>query len=191
MSRRGLTLALVTFAAAALVPSVVSGHDAVKALVDMTPGVPRAGETCVVEVTVLAPPGVPVLEQIQGVRIIGEMTGHSMTPVEADLAPVAGRGGYAGRLALTMGGPWQLTIRIKVANEEMWATFPVEAVRADQTGDPLGLRHIVEMRDPVRANVLPPWQVVGWTIALIVVLESAAAGYKWRHRRSGSVPATT
>ena len=191
MSRRGLTLALVTFAATALVPSVASGHDAVKALVDMTPGVPRAGETCVVEVTVLAPPGVPVLEQIQGVRIIGEMTGHSMTPVEADLARVAGRGGYAGRLALTMGGPWQLTIRIKVANEEMWATFPVEAVRADQTGDPRRLRHIVEMRDPVRANVLPPWQVVGWTIALIVVLEGAAAGFKWRRGRLGSVPATT
>jgi hypothetical protein len=190
MSRRGFRLALLTFAAATLLPSVASGHEAVKALVDMTPGLPRAGETCVVEVTVLAPPGVPVLEQIQGVRLTGEMTGHAMTPVEADLAPVAGRGGYTGRVALTMGGPWQFTIRIKVANEEMWATFPVEAVRADQTGDPVGLRHIVEMRDPVRANVLPPWQVVGWTMVLIVVFESAAAGYKWRHGRSGSVPAT-
>ena len=65
----------------ATVAAPLSAHDAAKAIVELRPGTPRVGESCAVSVSVLAPPGVPLLDQIQGVRIIGEMTGHAMTPV--------------------------------------------------------------------------------------------------------------
>ena len=177
--------------AAFMAPSVASAHDAVKAIVIMKPGVPRAGETCTVEVSVLTPPGLQLLDQIEGVRVIGEMTGHKMTPLEASLQPVPGTvGGYTGTFALSMGGPWEMTLRIKVANEEMWGPFPVEAVRADQSGDPVGMRYIIEMRDPIRTNILSPWLVVGWTLGLIVLLEGAAMARKIRVSRRRGVAAT-
>lgn len=177
--------------AAFMAPSVASAHEAVKAIVIMKPGVPRAGETCSVEVSLLAPPGVPILDQIEGVRIIGEMTGHKMTPLEATLQPVPGTvGGYTGSFVLSMGGPWEMTLRIKIANEEMWGPFPVEAVRADQTGDAVGVRYIIQMRDPIRSNIFSPWLVVGWTLGLIALLEGAAMARKMRLSRRRSVAAT-
>jgi hypothetical protein len=169
-------------------PSPAAAHESVKAIIVMEPGVPRAGETVAVDVSVLAPPGLPLLDQIQGVRIVGQMTGHNMTPVEANLSPTAERGGYRGACVLTMSGPWEMTIHIKVANEEMWGVFPVDAVRADQAGDPIGMRYIVEMRDPIRANILSPWLVVGLTLALVALIEASAVAFKiWRERQPVAV----
>lgn len=167
-------------------PSVLFAHDAVKSIVIMKPGQPRAGEACSFELSVLAPPGLPILDQIQGVRITASMSGHNMTPVEASLTQTTGPGAYAGSMALTMGGPWELTLHIKVSNEEMWGVFPVQAVRADQTGDPVGMRYVVEMRDPVRANIFSPWVVVGWTVGLIVFCEGVAIVLTLRRRRASA-----
>ena len=168
---RSAVLTLMTLLGAV---QAVDAHDSVKAIIIMRPGQPRAGETCSLDVSVLAPPGMALLDQIQGVRIVATMTAHNMTPVEAQLAQTADVGGYQGNVALTMGGPWQLTIRIKVANEEMTGDFPVQAVGPKDPGDPVGMRYIVEMRDPVRANLLQPWWVVGGTLGLILLIEITA-----------------
>ena len=174
MTRRLARVSLLTVLTMAGAASIVTAHDAVKAVIIIKPGQPRAGEICSLDVSVLAPPGMPVLDQIEGVRIVAEMTGHNMTPVEAKLAQSSGKGGYQGTIALTMGGPWQLALRIKVSNEEMWALFPVEAVRANEPGDAVGMRYVVQMRDPVRASLLPPWWVVGGTLILILLVELTA-----------------
>ncbi len=169
---------LVIAIAAIAVP--VSAHEAVKAVIVLRPGTPRVGEPCNVSVSVLVPPGLPILDQIQGVRIIGEMTGHAMTPVEVSLARAGGNAIYAGSFALTMAGPWKMTVRVNVMKEEMWAEFPAEALRAAAPPDKGGMRHVVELRDPVRANVLSPWTVVGVSLGLVAGIEGLALFFKWR-----------
>ncbi len=52
------------------------------------------------------------------------------------------------------------------------------------------MRYIIEMRDPIRTNILSPWLVVGWTLGLIVLLEGAAMARKIRVSRRRGVAAT-
>ncbi len=177
MRRAGAIAALVVTSA---LVAPLSAHDAAKAVIELRPGTPRAGEPCAVSVSVLAPPGLPLVDQIRGVRLIGEMTGHAMTPVLATLHRAERNDIYDGSFALTMAGPWKMTVQVEVMHEVMWAEFPVDALRAAAAADPGGLRYAVELRDPVRANVLPPWTVVGASVALVGGIEGLALFFKRR-----------
>jgi hypothetical protein len=180
--------AIAAFAAGLVAAVHLSAHDAAKAIVVLRPGEPHVGQACAVSVSVLAPPGVPFVDQIQGVSILGEMTGHAMTPVEAPLASGERSGIYDGSFALTMAGPWKMTLRINVMNEVMWAEFPVAARRAVDPPDTDGLRYVLELRDPVRASVFPPWAVVAVSLGLVGLIEALAVLFK-RRREALARPA--
>ena len=177
--------AVLTGLALGALAAPLSAHESVKAIVVLRPGMPRVGEPCAIEVSVLAPPGVPVIDQIQRVHIVGEMSGHPMRPVEADLAAGTDRGVYRGQFALTMGGAWTVTLRITVAGEDMWATFPLEGLSPSKPGDTGGMRHVLELRDPERANLVSPWVIVASTGGLIVLLEALALLARRRRRSDG------
>ena len=176
--RRARAIASLVVGIALVAP--VSAHDAAKAIIELRPGTPRAGEPCAVSVSVLAPPGLPLVDQIRAVRIVGEMTGHAMTPVLTSLHRAERNDIYDGSFALTMAGPWKMTVQVEVMHEVMWAEFHVDALRAADAADPGGLRWVVELRDPVRANVLPPWTVVGASLAAVGGIEGLALFFKRR-----------
>lgn len=187
MTRQSLCLPVAAAAGLwlALAP-VAWAHNALKAVVVVMPAHPRVGEACEISLSVLAPPGVPILRQIQRVSLAGEMTGHAMAPVETVLVPSGGPGGYSGRLAFTMAGDWRATLRVALLNEEMWATFDMEVWTAHAPPDTGSGRVVLEMRDPVRTNLLPPGWVLAGAVGLTLLAEGTAAALKLRRSRKGT-----
>ncbi len=161
----------------------VFAHDAVKAIVLLKNGDPRLAAASAIAVSVLAPPGMPTARQVQRVTLSGAMTGHAMPPLDVELTRDGFAGEYAGRIAFTMAGPWRLTVRIDLPNEQMWGTLDVP-VRAESAAfDPRPLRFVVEMQDPVRQTLFPPLRTAAAAIALTLLLEAIAVGLAWRRGR--------
>ena len=163
-------------------PDAAVAHDAVKAIVRFSGGDARLGMPCPVEVSVLAPPGLPIVRQIRHVSIVADMTGHAMLPVEADFTPDKVAGEYSGDIRFTMAGPWRLTVRVDLLNEQMWGTIDLP-VRADSEAiDARPIRYVLELQDPIRPTVFPPGWTLGTAVALAAFLEVAAITLARRRR---------
>lgn len=183
--RRAAILAVVLGAA---VPPALSAHDeTIRVAVVLTPGQPRTGQPGAMRVSVIPPPGLALLDEIRGVRVSGEMTGHVMAPFEATLEETSTPGVYTtANLTLTMAGPWRMTVRVRIKDEEMWAVFAVDAARASVPADP-PKDYVLDLKDPVRTNVLPPWWVLGVALGLVAVAEATALVFKVRRQRAAAV----
>jgi hypothetical protein len=184
--RRAAVLAIVLGAA---VPPALSAHDeTIRVAVVLTPGQPRTGQPGAMRVSVVPPPGLALLDEIRGVRVTCEMTGHAMASVEATLEETTTPGVYTtANLTLTMAGPWKMTVSVRIKDEEMWAVFAVDAARASVPVDPAPKDYVLDLKDPVRANVMPPWWVLGVTLGLVAVLEATALVFKVRRQRAAAV----
>jgi hypothetical protein len=125
-------------------------------------------------VSVLAPPGLPILGQIRRVSLSGEMTGHAMPPLEVDLAPGRDPGAYNGQITFSMSGPWRVLLRIDLLNEQMWAAIDLPVRGDTEAVDPRPHRYVVEMQDPVRPTVFPPARTLGAAVTITVTLELIA-----------------
>jgi hypothetical protein len=179
--RAGRRTAVAAIAALLLAQPLLSGHNGVVAVVTVTPGRPIAGEASRVTVVALGPTGALALPG-QRLRLIGEMTGHAMPPLRAELQPGAIKGLYVGELSFTMAGPWKMTLEIDQQGETMWATFGMEAgSEGDATGAPR--RYDLEMLDPVQPTLFSPTWVVLVAVGLTVAAEGTAIAFRLRRRR--------
>lgn len=186
MTRDLRRLALATAIACLGGTHMLFAHDAVTAIVLLSSGDPRLGVPCAIKVSVLAPPGVPIVRQIRRVSISGAMTGHAMPPLEIELARGEFRDEYVGHIAFSMAGPWRITLRIDVPSEQMWGILDVAVRGESETVDARPLRYVLEMQDPVRQTVFPPLATAETAIALTLLFELAAVGYAWRRGRFGA-----
>jgi hypothetical protein len=183
MTRALILVAAVSLAAAALSADVTGTH----AYVTIAPVHPRVEEPCRVSASLRTRNGYPLFPQ--HVTIVGEMTGHPMRPVEAELQRAPGAGEFTGTLAFTMRGPWRLTLRVEEGSSALVGVAGIEVVGADADTGGSEIRYMVDLAQPPRANLLPPAWVLAGAIALTVAMQRTAAFAARRKARASGTPA--
>lgn len=156
------------------------------AIVAISPAHPRVDEPCHVRVSLRAKNGYAIVPQ--RATIVGEMTGHPMRPVEAELVPAVAQGvspapsDLTTTLAFTMSGPWRLTLRVEEGAAVLVGTTAIDVVgEGADTGGP-EIRLLVDLLQPARANLIPPsWVAIG-AIALTAAMQAAASILARRRR---------
>lgn len=115
-------------------------------------------------------------------RVIGEMAGHSMRPVDTELTRV-NPDEYTGALAFTMRGPWVITVRAEDGNEVLAGSFPLEVVNDEPSAEMWDMRTTVDLVTPARPNLVAPRTVVAASVGLTVLFQLVAAAARRRRRR--------
>ena len=135
----------VALAAVLVAQAPLSGHNGIAAFVTVTPGRPGAGQACQISVVAIGPTGALASARV---TLIGEMTGHPMPPLRANLQPTVAKGRYAGEMTFTMAGPWKMTLEVDHLGETMWASFDL-AVGTLEEGPGQPRRYDLEDRKSV------------------------------------------
>jgi hypothetical protein len=171
--RRALPFVVLSIVLAC--PDIVSAsgaHSLTRAVLSVTPQFPRVGDRWHLSVAIQSADS--MLHPERKVRIVGEMTGHPMRPVEVELTRAAGETDYGGDVVFTMRGPWNVTLRLEDVNEVLLTTFDLEVGGLDASTGWSEMRTMYDLHRPVRPNLVPPiWVVVG-TIVLTLAFEVAA-----------------
>jgi hypothetical protein len=141
-------------------------HGAVRATITIGPQMPSVGQAW--RITASFPAADRRLHPARRVEVIGEMTGHPMRPVEAELSPTGEPGTFSGVLHFTMRGPWMVTLRVEDLNDVMTGALEVNVVREDQLNGLPDIRSVLDLHQPARPNLVPPVWVVIATIALVL-----------------------
>jgi hypothetical protein len=145
-------------------------HAVAKAALSFSPQTPRVGQAWQLSIAIQSSDR--ALHPARRVKVVGEMTGHAMRPVEVELTRTSDGGTYEGALAFTMRGPWRITVRVEDLNDVLTAAFDLEVVRPDESSGFDDMRTMLDLHPPVRANLLPP----GWTLLGVIVL---ALAFEW------------
>ena len=137
-----------------------------------------AGEPTVLVVQFEPPDGID--EELHGgqVRIVANMSGHAMPPVEVTLAPAGAPGRYRGPAEFTMAGPWRLWFRAEGVHGVMLGTAGIElGTEPAPLQKAMVLVQQVTASTPAGDTPLPfsPWAVAGGALGLTALLWSAAA----------------
>ena len=151
---------------------VVAHGEPIQGEVTVTPAQPRVAEEAWVVVKLHGGATGAPLEGAQ-VKITGEMTGHTMTPVETSLAAGGDGGQYSGLVTLTMAGSWNLRLQITHEGEhaEQVITTTVREQEAERDGSALSQSFSFLLEgDP------PPYPllILGMAATLIVWLMAMA-----------------
>lgn len=175
--------AALAAAALALAAPRLPAHEATRATIVVSPQHPRVGRACRVEVTLRTVGG--LARSAQRAWIVGEMTGHPMRPVEAELRRGAGDVDFVGELDFTMEGPWLVTLRVQDGGSVLWA--PLEWQVVGEGDDPGASRmgQLVDLREPVPANLLPPGWAAAGALGLVFAMQRGAVLLRRRRARAG------
>lgn len=138
----------------------------------LTPAQPRVGEEARIVVSLHGGSSGAPLEGAE-VKVVGEMTGHTMTPVEASLVAEGDGGQYSGTLRFTMAGPWNLRLQIAHQGEHAEQVIAMTVLEEEGQRDSSTLRQVFSFTlegDP------PPYPllVLGAAGTLIVGLVTIA-----------------
>lgn len=122
-------------------------------------------------------------------RVIGQMTGHAMRPVDTELTRVNPEE-YTGALAFTMRGSWVITVRAEDGNDVLAGSFPIEVVNDEPSSEMWDMRTTVDLVPPTRPNLVAPRTVVAASLGLTVLFQLVAAAAQRRRRgsRTASAP---
>jgi hypothetical protein len=195
VKRQSLLTGVLLGMSFALAP-VVSAHERVQAVVRFEPVRPVVATSSTVHVRFETTTGVPQDMTGHEIRVIAEMTGHAMRPVEATLTPTGERGQYRGDLEFTMAGPWRVSVRVDGGHEPVTgavtiavALEPEAAVATD--ADAAGTVVALDMDVPESDRGYSPWVVLIGAIALVLWIEGLAIVRKLsegRRRGRADVP---
>lgn len=175
-----LPLTLLTAACLTSVAHATGVHNSVPALLTYSPQMPHVGQRWQVQVSLQSPDPTAV-HPARRVWLVGEMTGHPMRPVEAELtrADMAGNM-YAGALEFTMRGPWRVTVRVEELIDVVEGSLALDVVGDDESTGLDALRDAVLLQRPDQPTMVPPAWTLGGAVVLALALEWIVARY---HRR--------
>jgi hypothetical protein len=185
--RARLCLAAAAAALALALPALVFAHDELMAVVTISPGPPRVDEPCQVTVRFETSFGQPVRLPAARVWVSGEMLGHVMPPVEAELLLSDGGGERTGTVSFNMSGEWRVTVRMEEPDDLMEASFDLRVGRGtDPTTEETAV-FTVQMMEPPRPTAFSAWLVLLGAAALTAVGVGGAAlvRYARSQRRAG------
>lgn len=165
----------------ALAASFTIAHEAMRATLVVSPQHPRVGRECRVDVTLRTASG--LARFVQRAWIVGEMTGHPMRPVVAELRRTGGEHDFTGELAFTMAGPWRVTLHVQDGRDVLWAPLEWEVVPTDVDPGAPEMGYAVDLREPEKANVLPPAWALAGALALVAAMQGAAVLFERKRRR--------
>lgn len=181
MTRRTLLPGLAVVVWCGIVATVAT-HGGVRAIVTFEPSRPIAGERSAVTVRFVSKTGGAVDLPDSRVRIVADMAGHTMPPVEASLTPDGSVGEFHGEVTFIMSGGWNLTIYSESEFDKMLGRGSL-VVRADgdEPAEPEPLT--MDMAEPTTENSFSPWGVLLAAIGLAVAAEATAVTCKLVRKR--------
>ena len=192
MSRTPLRLLLALVICAVMTPGNIAAtgvHPLAKAQLTFGPQIPRVDQPWHVRAEIQSADALQ--HPSRHVRVIGEMTGHPMLPVEVELTRVPGeRDIYEGAVAFTMPGSWRITVRVDDINDTLVGMFGLDVCDEDGATGFDELRSVVDLHQPVRPNLIPPWYVVGAVGLLVVAAEWTSMAAARRRAQRGAPTAS-
>lgn len=188
---RRATATVVTLFAGLWWPVALMAHVGAQARLEFEAPGPTSGTSC--GVLVRFHPAQILADELHNghVRLVADMTGHAMPPVEIDLRMTDTPGSFRGDIAFTMPGAWRITLRAEGATEVLVGTTSVDV--GDTPGESVTtmLALTDELLDTSSADAplrYSPWTVLVGACALAGALEAAAVIRKIVALRRGRRP---